>query len=326
MNKMTELQRLGLDVYNGVSIKFNEATGEDALRNALTEAVGGEFNYKNFREYKSRVFAVIEEALDVAVGTVITDQFDSLAEVRTIGSGDQFAFKIESPELFRVARIASGTNDLRRQKLAGRSFKVDTDWFGVKIYEELEMFIAGRVDWAKMVDKVAQSFAMDMGTRIYEAIAGSYGVLNATYGVTGTYDEDALFDMVQHVEAKSGKIATVWGTKKALRKVSKEAFQSEEMKKSMNAVGRIGSVAGTSLMLLPQAHKLGTDEFQIDDNMLIVIPEGEKIVKVVIEGESIVIETADAGDRTDQQMEYQLQKKFGVGVLQTSTYGIYKLQ
>lgn len=326
MNKMTDLQRLGLDVYNGVPIQFNEASGEDALRNAINEAVGGEFDYKNFRENKARVFAVIEEALDVAVGTVITDQFDNLAEVRNIGLGDQFAFKIESPELFRVARIASGTNDLRRQKLAGRSFKVDTDWFGVKIYEELEMFVAGRVDWAKMVDKVAQSFAQDMGTRIYEAIASSYGVLNATYGVTGTYDEDALFEMVQHVEAKSGKVATVWGTKKALRKVSKEAFQSEDMKKSMNTVGRVGVVAGTSLMLLPQAHKLGTDEFQIDDNMLIVIPEGEKIVKVVLEGESVIFETADAGTRNDQQMEYQLQKKFGVGVLQTATYGIYKLQ
>lgn len=66
------------------------------------------------------------------------------------------------------------------------------------------MFVAGLVDWSNMVNRVALSFANDLGVRIYEAIANSYSALNAVYGVTGTYDEDKLFDMIQHVEARAG--------------------------------------------------------------------------------------------------------------------------
>lgn len=324
---MTDLQRLALDAYNNKNVKFNEVTGEDAIRNMISEAVGGEFNYKTFRNNKYDVFSIIEEVLDVTLGVVITNQFDALADVKNVGVGEKPSFRVEDPSLFRIARIAGGNNDMRRQKILNSRFEVDTDYFGAKIYAELEMFIAGRVDWASMVDRLSLSFANDLGKRIYEAVANSYSALNAVYGVTGTYEEDKLFDIIQHVEAKAGgRKAVVMGTKKALRKVSKELLMSDSMKEDMNRVGFIGNVGGTDLVLLPQAHKVGTDEFFVDDNMLLVVPAQEKLVKVVIEGEATMIEVADAGARNDQQMEYLIQKKLGVGVMQSAIYGMYKIQ
>jgi len=324
---MTDLQRLALDAYTNKNVKFNEVTGEDAIRNMISEAVGGEFNYKTFRSNKYDVFSIIEEVLDVTLGVVITNQFDALADVKNVGVGEKPSFRVEDPSLFRIARIAGGTNDMRRQKILNSRFEVDTDYFGAKIYAELEMFIAGRVDWASMVDRLSLSFANDLGKRIYEAVANSYSALNAVYGVTGTYEEDKLFDIVQHVEAKAGgRKAVIMGTKKALRKVSKELLMSDSMKEDMNRVGFIGNIGGTDLVLLPQAHKVGTDEFFVDDNMLLVVPAQEKLVKVVIEGEATMIEVADAGARNDQQMEYLIQKKLGVGVMQSAIYGMYKIQ
>jgi hypothetical protein len=325
--KITDLQRLALDVYQGKNVMFNEVAGEDAIRNAINVACGGEFNYKNFRENKYKVFSIIEELVDTTLGVVITNQFDGLAEVKNVAIGERPAFRVEDPSLFRIARIAGGTNDLRRQKLLNGKFEVDTDWFGAKIYAELEMFIAGLVPWNEFVNRITLSFANDLGKRIYEAVANSYTALNAVYGVTGTYNEDKLFDMVQHIEARSGgKKAVVMGTKKALRKVSKDLVMSDNMKEKFNQIGYIGTVGGVDLVLLPQAHKVGTDEFYVDDNMLLVIPQGEKLVKVVVEGETQMIEIADAGTRNDQQMEYLVQKKFGVGVMQSAIYGIYKIQ
>jgi hypothetical protein len=323
--KMTDLQRLALDVYNGKNVMFNEVNGEDAIRNAINTAVGGEFNYKNFRANKYDVFTIIEEVLDVTLGVVITTQFDNLAEVKNVAIGERPSFRVEDPSLFRIARIAGGTNDLRRQKILNRRFEVETDYFGAKIYAELEQFQAGMVDFTAMTNRLSTSFAHDLGTRIYQAIANSYSALNSTYGVTGTYNEDELFNMIEHVEAKSGKKAVVMGTRKALRKVSKSIVMSDGMKDKMNQVGYIGTVGGTDLMLLPQAHKVGTDEFFVDDNMLLVVPSNEKLVKVVVEGEATMIETADAGARNDQQMEYLIQKKMGVGVMQSAIYGIYKI-
>ena len=322
---MTDLQRLALDVYNGKNVMFNEVKGEDAIRNAINTAVGGEFNYKSFRNNKYDVFTIIEEVLDVTLGVVITNQFDSLADVQNVGIGERPSFRVDDPSLFRIARIAGGNNDLRRQKILNRRFEVETDYFGAKIYAELEQFQAGLVDFTAMVNRLTLSFANDLGARIYEAVANSYSALNSTYGVTGTYNEDELFEMIQHVEAKSGKKAVVYGTRKALRKVSKDLIMSDSMKEEMNTVGYIGTVGGTDLMLLPQAHKVGTDEFFVDDNMLRVVPSSEKIVKVVVEGEATMIEVADAGARNDQQMEYLIQKKMGVGAMQSAVYGIYKI-
>lgn len=322
---MTGLQRLALDVYNGKQVMFNDVKGEDAIRKAIADACGGEFNFSTFRENKYKVFSIVEEVLDVTLGVVITNQFDTLTEVKNVPVGVRPAFRVEDPSLFRIARIAGGTNDLRRQKILNRRFEIETDYIGAKIYAELEQFEAGMVDFTGMINRLTLSFANDLGIRIYEAIAKSYSALNSTYGVTGTYNEDVLFDMVQHVEAKSGKKAVIMGTKKALRKVSKELAMSEAMKEKLNLVGYIGTVGGTDLILLPQGHKVGTDEFFVDDNMLLVVPQNEKIAKVVVEGETRMLEVSEAGARNDQQVEYLIQKKFGVGVIQSAIYGMYKL-
>src|SRR5699024_6197027 len=102
--------------------------------------------------------------------------------------------------------------------------------------------------------------------------------------------------------------------------------KSDGMKDKINQSGYVTTVGGIDLMLLPQAHKVGTDEFLVDDNTLLIIPQNEKIVKVVVEGNANMIEVADAGDRNDQQMEYLSQKKLGVSVMQSAIYGMYKIK
>jgi hypothetical protein len=324
--KMTELERLALDVYQGKAVNYNQATGDDALRNLVTEAVGGEWNFKNFRENKYRVFSIIEEAVDITLGTIITNQFDSFADVRNAALGDELSFRVEDASLFRVARIAAGDNDLRRQKLLNGRFSVDTDWYGVKIYTEFDLFVAGRINWSELVNRITSSFTHFVGQKTYDAIIASYSALNATYGIEGTMNDDKLSDLVSHIEAKSGKTAVIMGTKKALRAVSKSLDLSDSGKDKLNTVGYVGDYVGTPLVLLPQAHKVGTDEFAVDDKTLIVIPSGEKIVKIVIEGEARINETAGYGERNDQQMEYEFQKKLGLSVFKTSIYGMYKIQ
>lgn len=325
MKHLSELQILAQDLYNGVPTKFNGVDGTSAIRNMLNEACGGDFNYKNFREYKYRVFSLIEELVDVTLGTIITDQYEPLAEVKTVALGDRPYFKVNDNSLFRVARIASGTNDLRRQKITNRQFTVDTDDFGVKIYTETELLQAGRIDFPEWIQRIGMSFAHDLGIRIHEAIKASYSLLNATYGVTGSLDEDALLDMVSHVEAKTGKKAVIYATRKMARKLTGALDKSDAMKDTANAVGYIDTIAGVPIFLLPQAHKVGTDEFEIDDNTILIVPDGEKIVRVLIEGEAVVLETSDEGARNDRQVEYMLTKKMGVGVISTSVYGIYKV-
>lgn len=316
---------MALDAYNGGLTKFNDATSVDAIRNVINEAVGGEFTYRNFKANEHRVFAILEEAIDVTVGTIITNQFDPLADIKVVAHGEKASFTVTDNKLFRVSRVSAGNNDMQRQTILNNRFSVDTTWFGAKIYTELEMFMAKRVDFPSWIDRIALSFANDLGMRIYQAITASYSTLNQYYGITGTYDEDKLIDAVTHVEKKSGRKAVVFGTMKALRNITRGIAMSDAMKEKFNQVGYIGTVAGIDLFLLPQAHEVGTDNFVVDDNTLLIVPQNEKIVKLVIEGQTNIVETSDAGDRNDQQMEYLFQKKFGVAVMKSAIYAMYKI-
>lgn len=322
---MEGLKKLSRDVYFGKVEEYTKAQGENAIRAKIEEAVGGEFNYKNFRKHKYDVFAILEEALEVAMGTVISNQFDRFAEVKDTAMGDKPEFEIKDRELYRVSRISAGNNDIRRQRNISRKLTMETDWYGVAIYEELEKFMAGNVDWADMINTVALSFVNHMGTKIYDAIFASYGSLSATYGINGALDEQKLLTLCSHVQAKTGKKPAIFGTASMLNKLTTIGLTraSEGMKDQLNQFGYVGKFMSYDALELPQAHKPGTDAFAIDNNFLLVVPNDEKIVKVLLEGEAIMVETADAGDRNDMQLEYQLQRKFGISILMANFYGIY---
>jgi len=321
--KMTDLQKLSLDTYRGVVTNFSVAEGSNAIKNAIVEAVGGEWTYNKFMQNKYQVFAVLQEVLSIGMGTTLVDQFNGFADVQDTNLGDTTTFIVEDNSLFRVASICDGNLDIRRQKLNSSKFVIETQKLALKIYTDLDLFISGRVDFAKMIDRVTLSFASEVGNRIYSAIYGSYGSLSAPYSFSGTFTEATLAEMIAHVEAITGQVAVIYGTKKALGKVT-STTPSERMKDELNLMGHQGYFQGTALLSLPQAHKANTSEFAIADDFLLVVPNGEKIVKVVFEGDAYMYDTVE-GTRNDEQKEFFFARKVGVGVLKASQYGIYKL-
>ncbi|MBO1087252.1 hypothetical protein [Enterococcus mundtii] len=324
-----DLKQLAIDMYNDRSLTYNDVPAEDAFRKMIFEAMGVEkgetLNYYAWEDNKNKVFQILSTAVDAVLPTILVDQFDSFADIRQVASGDKPQFKIEDNSLFHVSMIASGTQDLQRQELLGGSFTVDTDWYGTAVYAEFEKLLVGQINWKSYVDRVATSFSNFIQTRTYEAFANSYDTLRAVRKVEGTYDEDKLMEVAQHIQAASGgKGVEVYGTLAALRKVSRGADKSGAMKDRINQVGYLDTVAGLDLIALPQAYKAGKEEFAIDDNTLIVLPKGEKIVTIVLEGETIV-KDSDGNDRNDLQREFKTLKKLGVRVAALSVYGMYKL-
>ena len=62
----------------------------------------------------------------------------------------------------------------------------------------------------------------------------------------------------------------------------------------------------------------------MDDTKVLVLPEGEKIIGVVMEGDSRTIEPENTS-RNDLQMGFETQEKLGVSVLQLKVYGMASL-
>ena len=158
-----------------------------------------------------------------------------------MAAGDQNLFLVEDNDLFVVSKVADGTVGVRRQRLGGVSeTAIPTERRVVKIYEELDRVLAGRVDFNDMIAKVSESFKQQLLQDIYALWMGATAdqLGGATYFPTaGTYSEDDLLDLIAHVEAAAGgKAATIIGTKKAVRNLV-PAIQGADSKSDLYNLG-----------------------------------------------------------------------------------------
>lgn len=320
---MYDIVKIAVDAYNGSVEKYSVDQSMEVLRKALIDANGGSttLNYKNIRDGKCNgLFALIEEILSRTVVDGITDNdfFRALVDFRNIPLGDQNLFLVEDANLFAVAEIADGTQGIRRQRLSGlNEVKIDTSIKAVKIYEELSRVLAGRVDFNYFIAKVAESFRQKLYNDIYalwsNATAADFGG-SVYFPAAGAYDEDAMLELIAHVEAAAGgKPATIIGTKKGIRNLA-PSIQCNSSKEDLYKMGYYGNYFGSPVLVLPQRHEFGTTNFVYDDNIITIIAGDDHPIKVVYEGDPLVI-MGDPLLNGDLTQEYAYLEKYGIGIV-----------
>lgn len=323
MAEMKDIVKLAVDAYKGNVEKYSVRQSQDALRQALVEANNGKttLNYKDIRDGKCNgLFTLIEEILSntIVEGLQGDEFFNAMVDFRNVAEGDQNLFLVEDNNLFVVAEAADGTQGIRRQRLGGvTETSIPTSLKVVRIYEELNRVLSGRVDFNMFIQKVAESFRRKMLDDIYALWSGAtYEQMGGIeyFPEAGEYDEDELLTLISHVEAASGgKQATIVGTKKALRNL-KESIQSDGAKDELHGMGYYGKFFGTPCVAIPQRHKVGSTEFVMDDNILTIIAGDDKPLKVVYEGEPIVL-MGDPMKNADFTQEYLYGEKYGMGIV-----------
>lgn len=320
---------LGIDLAKG---QYGQYSAEDmnvSFRQSLAELMeceNGKFDRKALRRNQVAVFEIIEEVLDERLGVDVRDQYERFVDFRNPALGDGYRFRIDNNELLEVSMIAGGTNNLRRQRIEGqKSFEVSTDWYGVKIYDELERFMTGFVNWADMIDKIARSFDEYIMLTIFTAVRSAYNGLTAPYKVSGSFDLDKFNDLVAHVEAATNQKPMVLGTRKALGKITPAYINiGSDTVDERNRLGYFTNVNGVTLMELRQGHIPNTDQFAIEDDFLLVVPNGEKFIKFITEGGAWIKEVGGQ-DNADDSQEYTVRRKFGVAAVTNAKYGVYAL-
>ncbi|AZV43719.1 hypothetical protein BAOM_3110 [Peribacillus asahii] len=331
MNK--ELVKLCVDTVKNPSIVQNFSKGlnpSDVIRKEFFEILGTEKpTYKDLRKHKVEVFEILEEVLDQTVinGVNEDDFFMQFAETRNVALGDQLEFYVPDNSLLVASELAGNHWDITRQKLdVGQSFTVKTRSFGMAVYADFMQFLAGRVDFAELVAKVAKAIQNKIAQEVAASFAAGAGYLPTEFKATGSYSEGTLMDIVGHVEAATGATPMVVGTRKALAKVTAGANLSESMKDQLNQTGHLSVYNGLVLVQLPTVHKANTFEFAYDDNKLLVLPANDaKPVKLVFEGDSLVKEVSDGTQNMDMSLEYKFLTRFGVQVVFNTLYGSYTI-
>jgi hypothetical protein len=332
MNK--DMIKLAVDLAKGKVQNYSAQESNDTLRKAFADLMefslegNGKIDRKTFRRHKTEIFEILEEIINETLHEGLGNQFDQFAEYRNLAWGDENLFKVPANNIFRVALISDGNSNLRRQRLRdGQEFSVSLDTYGIKIGEDFHRFLAGRVDWADLMAGIAESFKRDLTQRIYNAVLASHGEYGSTYHKdytsSGSLTEQDIVEMAMHIEARTGEKVALYGTKLAIRNLP-VAHMTEEVQNAVNESGYYGKVSGIECYEIAQSHEYGTDNFAVDNNMVLMLPQSaDKMVKVINEGDAI-IQDQQGGQTSDMMQEYFIANKFGVSVICSKVFGFIK--
>lgn len=318
-------RKLCIDAYRGVPTAFAEGNPTDVIVNKIKEANNGSttIDYKAIRDGKCpELFAVIEELIDVAldVATLEDSPLKDMIETKNGEWGDKPEFLVPDNSLLTVDVVANGTQGIRRQRLiGGQKVPLTPVNKAIKIYEELILILSGRIDWVEFVNRVAKSFEREF----YASVAKQFNNLSTarfTVTASGSPSESGLLNLIEKVEAATGKTAYVLGTRTALRNFPMSQI-GETVKDDYYAVGYSQNFNGTPCIRLKN-YLDDAGNFVLSDTRVYVLAGDDKIIKHYIEGEPIVI-ARDAADNADLTQEYTVIRREGIAVVVSATMGVY---
>ena len=332
-----DIVKLALDTMRGtVGGNFSNESASEVLRKAFIELNGGsdKITAKTFRDHP-QLFQIIEEIMPAVVeeGLRGDELVFNMVDYRNIAEGDENMFWAEDSSDFIVAKIADGSTSIRRQRLnIGQNVTVPTQMRAIKVYEELNRLMAGRISFNTLTDRLSRSFTRNMYADILavlEGVTASTAGLNSTYVKSGSFDAAGLREMIAHVEAATGQYATIIGTKAGLAKIADNsdaavALASNTAKEDLYSLGYFGKFNGTPMISMRQTHKPGTDTFAINDNKIYIVASDDKPIKCVNEGEGLMVST-DSLSNADLTQEYLYGQKYGCAAIFNQKMGIWTL-
>lgn len=326
---MEKLVRLAIDTYKGVPSAFSEGNPTEVIRNALIEANGGatKITMKQMRDGGcKKLFALVEELIIATVleGLPESNPIFQWAETKNGKLGDKPEFVIEPDSILTVSTVAAGTQGIRRQRMFGQTRKTLTPMLhAIKIYEELDLILSGRIDWVKFVDQVSRAFIVETNTEIANAFVSLFNNADVEKR-SGSYSEATLLELIEKVEMLNpGKTARIYGTKTALRKINM-AVSGDEIKSDYYNMGFAGKFNGTECFELKNALKNDRTTKVLNDTDIYVVASDDKFIKYYNEGDATIIE-GNPLDNADLTQEYLVANKWAVAVVFSDKMGVYRI-
>lgn len=313
---------------DGNRISKHEA--ENAVRKFVYAIMGlNERSTKRERKramekYGTELFAVMEDEIDIKVETGFRDSefFNEFVENRNISRGDSQEFWTDDDIVLSVTRISGDHHDFTLQRLgSGKSYTVPVSTYGIAVGADIDLYLAGRLDWSKFTDQCAAAFVRKIQEDIYAELANAAKKLPAQFQGTGaiaTGIKDKFDELLENVSiANDGAPVIIMGTRSLLAQLNKlidVQWVSNDQKNSVDKVGRLGNYGPYTIMELPQ--RFATNDITkklLDTKALYFMPQVEdKFIKFVDVGETEIYEVNEKGARMDDTMKYEVQRSMGV--------------
>lgn len=326
-----ELNHNPNEIYDENGKKIHKENAENAVRKFVFAIMG--LNEKSTKRQRDRamkrhgmeLFEVMEEEIDIKVETGFKESefFNNYVEQRNLARGDSQEFWTDDKVILSVTKISGDHHDFTLQRLgSGESYTVTTSVYGIAVGADIDLYLAGRYDWAKLTDQCAAAFVRKIQNDIFAEMMNAGKKLPAQFRGTGAITKDMkdkIDTLLEDVSmANDGAQVVIMGTRTGLQQFSNLIdinWISDDQKRDMATMGRLGYYGPYTLFELPQRFALNdTSKKLLDPKKLFFMPQVEdKFIKFVDVGETEITEVTEKAARMDDTMKYEVQRAMGVG-------------
>lgn len=342
-DNMLQFNGVLLDASSKVYSNYSKEESDTIIRNQFDKILNIDFKNATpmkrrqaWRDHGKEIASLIEDVIVDKMNSGWTEanaKFMEFVEEVNIANGDVNEFYVEDHSLLQVSEFAGNHHNIIRQAVKpGKSFRVDTSWYVIKVYGDYEAFQLGKIDFASMVDRMYRSIEDYRYNALYTAfmamdknLPGEMKLETAISGAT----KDAILDQIEAVKAATGREVILIGTRTAISKLQSTVdynMFSDAMKNERNNNGMLGIWEGYECVALSRVNKTGTLEsvFSADDNKKIFImpidPEN-KPIKRVNAGDVMYIESGMDGTKKDMTADIDIRYQEGIGVVINQLFG-----
>lgn len=307
------------------------ANGETFTADALDSALREELNviagnFKDFRENKNVLFALIEEVIDELLPNRVRNTYAQFAETRIYAQGTKPVFNVKTGKARArqfVTRVALA-GIYETFKLDKTSFTIETSAYGGAAEIGMEEFLDGRVNFAELTEIIMQGLEDAVYAEITKAMIGLKDSLQpSNVHIDSTFNA-ANFDTMLNRTRVDGEVTILTSFEIASQLVPADKWISDVERAEMRNSGHVGKYKGANIVVMDQYFvDLARTELGVDPSFAWLLPSGamnEKPVKVAFEGQTLVRER----ENDDWSREIQVYKKFGVNVIHTNQISVYQ--
>lgn len=341
-DNMLQFNGVLLDASRNVYTNYTKEETDKIIRTQFEKILGIDFKNATpmkrrqaWRDHGKELASLIEDVmLDKMVSgwNAANARFMEYVEEVNIADGDVNEFYVEDNSLLQVSKFAGNHHDIVRQAIKpGKSFRIETSWYVIKVYADYEAFQLGKIDFPTMIDRMYKSIEEYRYSALYTAFMSADQSLPTDMKLETAIAEstkDAIIDQIEAVKAVTGKDVILVGTRTAIQKlqgtVNYNMF-SDSMKDEKNQNGILGNWEGYECLALSRINKAGTRDsvFSEEDNKKIfILPVGgEKFIKRVNEGDVIYTEAGMDGTTMDMTSTVDIRYKEGIGIVINELFG-----
>lgn len=348
-DNMLEFNSLMMDAsHNVFNTTYNKEQTQTILRNQFDKIFGLNFKEANsmkrrqaWRDHSKEIATLIEDVIVDKMNSgwnAANARFMELVDERNIAEGDTNEFFVNDNSLLTVSKFAGNHHNLIRQAVKpGKSFSIETSFYGVKVYTDFVLFQTGRIDFAALVDKMYTSIEQNRYAALYTAFMSMDESLPTDMIHECPFTEatkSEMIDQIEAVAAATGKEVMLVGTRSAIQKLQSTvnySMFSDAMKDERNKNGILGNWEGYECLALARVNKAGTREsvFSADDQkkiLIIPIDPEFKPIKRVNEGDVAYYETGMDGLKKDMTVDAEVVYQEGIGIVIDELFGELKIQ